>query len=137
MATDSEVTVVDESIPIPVSQSESINEPSTSAIKRPASPADGSTPRTTKKNKNGPDIDSLFLHSAIEKLETISSNASAALKKTEFDVFGESVAAQLNNMNFEDALELQLKIQKLMTEERIRIHKCTTEDNSLLSYLEL
>ncbi|CAH1986653.1 unnamed protein product [Acanthoscelides obtectus] len=40
-------------------------------------------------------------------------------KKTEFDIFGESVAAQLSTMSFVDALQLQLKIQELITRERL------------------
>lgn len=68
----------------------------------------------------------VFLQYAIEKLETISGNARAAVKKTKFDIFGESVVAQLNNMNFEHALELQLSIQP-MTQECIRIHKASTQ----------
>lgn len=44
-------------------------------------------------------------------------------KHTEFDVFGSSVAAQLNNMPWENAIELQLQIQQLITRYRLNLHR--------------
>uniref|UniRef100_A0A1B6LH89 Uncharacterized protein n=1 Tax=Graphocephala atropunctata TaxID=36148 RepID=A0A1B6LH89_9HEMI len=40
--------------------------------------------------------------------------------ETEFDLWARSVAHQLNNMELRRALQLQLKMQTLMTEDRIR-----------------
>nr|CAH7737366.1 unnamed protein product [Callosobruchus chinensis] len=54
-----------------------------------------------------------------EVTERNASNASSVYKKSEFDIFGESVAAQLSSMPFVDALRLQLKIQELITRERL------------------
>ncbi|KAL7645194.1 UNVERIFIED_CONTAM: hypothetical protein RMT77_003580 [Armadillidium vulgare] len=42
---------------------------------------------------------------------------------TEFDVFGCSVAAQLNNMPFENALELQLEVQQVITKYRLNMYR--------------
>ncbi|VEN58339.1 unnamed protein product [Callosobruchus maculatus] len=47
-------------------------------------------------------------------------SASSGYKKSEFEIFGESVAAQLSSMPFVDALKLQLKIQELITRERLK-----------------
>ncbi|XP_046399471.1 uncharacterized protein LOC124165965 isoform X2 [Ischnura elegans] len=41
--------------------------------------------------------------------------------ETEFEAFGRSVAAQLKNIPFHVALRLQLKIQTLITEERLKV----------------
>lgn len=41
-------------------------------------------------------------------------------KTTEFEAFGLSVAAQLNTLPLVEALELQLKIQQLITTERLK-----------------
>lgn len=43
-----------------------------------------------------------------------------SFKHTEFDAFGWSVAAQLKSLPLIDALELQLQIQQLITEERLK-----------------
>ncbi|XP_034174686.2 uncharacterized protein LOC117601680 [Osmia lignaria lignaria] len=78
-----------------------------------------SSSRNTKRKRDGDETGEKFLSSALHRLETISANAIATSKKTEFDIFGQSVAAQLNNMTLEDALQLQLEIQQLITRKRI------------------
>lgn len=54
-------------------------------------------------------------------LEAEASNVTET--QTEFDVFGKSVAAQLNSMPWENAVELQLQIQKLITRYRLTLHR--------------
>lgn len=80
------------------------------------------TPVTTfKRKRKANDFSETFVSSAIHRLENISSNASSSSStQTEFDVFGKSIAAQLNNMEYADAIAMQLKIQQLITEERLR-----------------
>ncbi|XP_072930231.1 uncharacterized protein [Epargyreus clarus] len=60
-----------------------------------------------------------LLTSAIQKIENIVTTNSTI---TEFDVFGQSVAAQLKSMAFDEALQLQLEIQQLITMRRIKKH---------------
>lgn len=43
--------------------------------------------------------------------------------ESEFEIFGRSIAAQLSQIPLADALELQLKIQTLVTQERLRLLK--------------
>lgn len=52
-----------------------------------------------------------------------STASNVAETKTEFDVFGSSVAAQLKTMPWENALELQLQIQQLITRYRLNLHR--------------
>ncbi|XP_066995520.2 uncharacterized protein [Anabrus simplex] len=47
-------------------------------------------------------------------------NAVYGSDENEFDLFGRSLATQLKRMKFADALRLQLKIQTLVTEERLK-----------------
>ncbi|KAG8284945.1 hypothetical protein J6590_091668 [Homalodisca vitripennis] len=46
-------------------------------------------------------------------------SGSSANLETEFDLWARSVAHQLNNMDLKTALQLQLKMQQLLTEDRI------------------
>lgn len=55
-------------------------------------------------------------HDAVNTLTAICKENS-----TEFDKFGESLAAQLKEMPLEDALQLQLQIQQLVTHYRLRL----------------
>ncbi|KAL7645192.1 UNVERIFIED_CONTAM: hypothetical protein RMT77_003577 [Armadillidium vulgare] len=51
--------------------------------------------------------------------------------ETEFDLFGKSVAKQLNNMQLNDALQAQLKIQEFLTNFRLRrLSRRPTPNNS-------
>ncbi|XP_071446762.1 uncharacterized protein [Hetaerina americana] len=52
-------------------------------------------------------------------IESQTVNVTAGQKDSEFEAFGRSIAAQLKNMPFSVALQLQLKIQTLVTEERL------------------
>ncbi|KAK9501292.1 hypothetical protein O3M35_012033 [Rhynocoris fuscipes] len=67
-----------------------------------------------------------LLSTTVESLNNISAAYTAASKKSEFDVFGESVAAQLNNMPFEKAIELQLEIQQLISRKRLVTYGSST-----------
>nr|CAD7424565.1 unnamed protein product [Timema monikensis] len=55
---------------------------------------------------------------ALSKLQAISATA-ATFKETEFDSWAKSLAVQLNKMDVGRALELQLKLQTMVSEERI------------------
>ncbi|XP_046145931.1 uncharacterized protein LOC123989255, partial [Osmia bicornis bicornis] len=77
------------------------------------------THNTLQSKRDSDEADEKFLSSALHRLEAILVNAIATSKNTEFDIFGQSVAAQLNNMPLEDALQLQLEIQQLITRKRI------------------
>lgn len=61
-----------------------------------------------------------YITEAIEKLDSIQSKFS---KETEFDVWCRSLAKQLNNMETWRALDLQMKIQTLVSRERIVYEK--------------
>ncbi|KAJ9581846.1 hypothetical protein L9F63_003814 [Diploptera punctata] len=58
--------------------------------------------------------------SAIEELREISASARSMEREDEFDIFGRSVAAQLRQLPLTDALSIQLKLQTILTEARIR-----------------
>ncbi|XP_046663934.1 uncharacterized protein LOC124356778 isoform X3 [Homalodisca vitripennis] len=51
--------------------------------------------------------------------KTVYPSGSSANLETEFDLWARSVAHQLNNMDLKTALQLQLKMQQLLTEDRI------------------
>lgn len=55
----------------------------------------------------------------IENLSLAKDKGSGVLNHTEFDIFGCSVAAQLNSMPLVEAIELQLHIQQLITQYRL------------------
>ncbi|XP_046141946.1 uncharacterized protein LOC114881095 [Osmia bicornis bicornis] len=76
------------------------------------------TSRNKKRKRDSDEADEKFL-SALHGLEAISVNAIVTSKKTEFDIFRQSISAQLNNISLEDALQLQLEIQQLITRKRI------------------
>lgn len=83
--------------------------------------------KSKKKLKRKKKDDNCFLSSAIDPLETISTKTrSDTDNKTEFDIFGQSIAMQLNNMPIEDALEMQLQIQQLLTQHRLKKLKTST-----------
>nr|CAD7595317.1 unnamed protein product [Timema genevievae] len=65
---------------------------------------------------------------ALSKLQAISATA-ATFKETEFDLWTKSLAIHLNNLDVGRALELQLKLQTMVSEERIA-HEYSTRNYS-------
>lgn len=66
-------------------------------------------------------VPSTHVYEALSKLEKIQSAAICAAhkKETEFDIWAKSVAIQLNKMELNRALNLQLRLQTIISEERI------------------
>ncbi|PSN42312.1 hypothetical protein C0J52_11148 [Blattella germanica] len=60
---------------------------------------------------------------AIEELREISASVRSAEKEDEFDLFGRSIAEQLRQLPLEDALSIQLKLQTVVTEARLKATK--------------
>lgn len=66
---------------------------------------------------NVADKNTEMLTSIMSRLEDV---VKEKQNRSEFDIFGESVAAQLNNMPFKDALLLQGQIQELISQKRLK-----------------
>ncbi|GJQ78119.1 hypothetical protein Trydic_g18518 [Trypoxylus dichotomus] len=67
----------------------------------------------------------------LERLEDISANTTTASKKFKFDIFGQTIAAQLNNLPITIAIELQLQIQQLINQRVCKMQlgrKCSSEE---------
>lgn len=78
----------------------------------------GSLPATNKQKRYNEE-EALSSYERHQKARR-DTNPPEKLKLDEFESFASNVIAQLRNMPFEEALKLQLKIQALITEERLR-----------------
>lgn len=82
--------------------------------KRPLDAAGFCEPEILLKTKRTCDSSSSCIASFMERFREKEER-----KETEFDIFGRSIAVQLNNMSEVKALKLQLKIQTLITQDRL------------------
>lgn len=69
------------------------------------------------------------IDSTVDKLEKIAAIASAPKVENPFEVFGESVAVQLNQLPKRQALASQLKIQTILTEELLKYEESRESNN--------
>lgn len=69
------------------------------------------------------------IDSTVDKLEKIAAIASAPKVENPFEVFGKSVAVQLNQLPKRQALASQLKIQTILTEELLKYEESRESNN--------
>lgn len=69
------------------------------------------------------------IDSTVNKLEKIAAIASAPKVENSFEVFGKSVAVQLNQLPKRQALTSQLKIQTFLTEELLKYEESRESKN--------
>lgn len=111
--TSSRATVIDD-CPASTASQETVTDES---FKIPPSHQANSSKRRRLQERSTPPA---YITQAIEKLDSIQSKLST---ETEFDVWCRSLAKQLNSMETWRALDLQIKIQTLVSRERIEYEK--------------
>lgn len=97
------------------------------SLNKPMPSTTSTSIRFNKKRKLTPQM--LHIDSTVDKLERIAAIASAPKVENAFEVFGKSVAVQLNQLPKRQALASQLKIQTILTEELLKYEESLESNN--------